>query len=205
MSDIAILHCQKKHISKPIKSQERCFFSTMKVVSVFQSLAESVLFFLCFCLTSHRLLPLLAESRVDFFFLALFVVPVCGVTSLSWQQDCERGRKTFRKKKRCSKAAKQHSHVLAEPLFSAHRLRYATMHTKYNEEWLKQTQGKQIWTRYSSWLPCFLLPSLHVICCPSGFLPVFFFFNIPRPRLNSVLQSYSPFLSLLSVYLEGIN
>lgn len=155
-SHITVFQCWK--ISSVYnRKAEPHFFSTMKVISVFQSLAESVLSFLCFCLTSHRLLPRLAESRVDFFFFG----PLCVVTSLSWR-DYVRGRKTFRKNERkrqkCSKA------VVTEPLFSTHCLRFATMHTKHNKEWLKQTQGKQIRTRYSSWLSSFVLPSLHVIC-----------------------------------------
>lgn len=152
----------------------RCFLfpSAMKAVSVFHSLAESVPFFLCFCLTSHRLLPLLAESSFLFFFL--LSGPLCGaclwcdilvLTTRLWERNKKNLRKRKhekkRKKKTCSKAAKRRSQVLAEPLFfSAHCLRYATVHTKYNEEWLKQTQGKQILTRYSSWLFCVLLPPL---------------------------------------------
>lgn len=115
------------------------------------------------------------------------------MTSLSWR-DYVRGRKTFRKKERkrqkCSKA------VVTEPLFSTHCLRFATMHTKHNKEWLKQTQGKQIRTRYSSWLSSFVLPSLHVIC----FFQFGFFFLIFLSKIKfcfSVLLSTSFYLCTL--------
>lgn len=178
-SHIVILHCHRNHISiqeKSWASWDTLFFHHESGFC-FPKLCRKCAFLPLFNVPSITTSAGWEQSGV--FFPALFVAPVCGVTSLSWQRDCERGGKTFRKKRRkrqkCSKAAKQHSQVLAEPLFSTHRLRYATMHSKYSEEWLKQTQGKQIWTRYSSWLSCFLLPSLHVICCPSAFLPVFFF------------------------------
>ena len=45
------------------------YFLPWKLFLFSQRLADSVLFFLCFCLTSHRLLPRLAVSRVDFFSL----------------------------------------------------------------------------------------------------------------------------------------
>lgn len=167
------------------------------MVCVFQRLAESVLFFRCFCLTSHRLLPLLAESRVNFFSGLLCGaclwcdIPVLTIRLGEWK----------RKKKPLEKdrnAARQQSQELTATLFSSHCLRYAAMHTKYSEEWLKQTHGKQMWTQYSSWPSCFLLPSLYVICHPSASFAVLFIFLI---RFNLVLY---PFYSPLSTVRELI-
>lgn len=85
-SHITVFQCWK--ISSVYnRKAEPHFFSTMKVISVFQSLAESVLSFLCFCLTSHRLLPRLAESRVDFFFLALFVLWHPCPDETMWEEE----------------------------------------------------------------------------------------------------------------------
>ena len=137
------------------------------------------------------------------------MVPVCGVTSSSWQRDCERGiKKTFgknkkntkkkQKEKKCSKAAKQRSQVLAEPLFfSAHCLRYATVQTKYNEEWLKQTRGKQILTRYSSWLSCVLLPPLQSV----AFLLFYQFYYLKFLSKDWILFFFSPPSISFSFYL----
>lgn len=169
----------KNHICVQQKSWANweVLFSTMKVASVFQSLAESVLFFLCFCLTSHRLLPLPAESRESVFFRpSLWCLSVvwhpCPDNETMWEE--EKASEKERDKDRNAVRQQSSTAEYSPSLCSAHCLRYATMHTKYNHEWLKQTQRKQIWTSYSSWLPCFLLPSLHVICCPSTFLPAFF-------------------------------
>lgn len=154
--------------------------------------------------------PLIATSAggeqsgffIFFFLLALCVVPVCGVTSLSWK---EKGRNIFRKEKRksekCNKAAEAHRQGLAEPLFATHRLRYATVHSKYNEAWLKQTQRK-----FGLVIPhdSFAFSSL---CCQfSAALLLSLQFNINlNPRLMSFSLFYSLFFFSSSVYLDGIN
>ena len=128
----------------------------------------------------------------------LFVVPVCGVTSLSWQLDYVRGRKTLRKKnwiKDRNAGRQQSSTALTEPLFSTHCLRYATMHSKYNEQWLKQTEKNSFGPPFFSSFCCILSVAL-----PLSFQ--FSSFNIHRPRL---ILFCSLILFSLSVYREGIN
>lgn len=163
----------------------------MKVVSVKQSLEESMLFFLCFCLTSHRLPPLLAESRVIFFFFWPSLWCLSMVWHPSLDKETRRGEEKpseeKKKRKKDRNAARLQSQILTKPLFSTHRLRYATMHGKYNEEWLNQTERKQIWAGYSF---LFLLFFPHFAACNLSSL-CFLSFSIPFPRLNSVLQSYS--------------
>lgn len=191
LSPLTALHCQKNLNTREKLSPHRHTFSLpWKWFPVFQSSAESMLFFLCFCLTSHRLPPLLAESRVIF-----FSGPLCQEEDVTLQTGTTKrlgeGRENLQRKKKHRNAARLKTQILTEPLFSTHRLRYATMHSKYNEEWLNQTERKQIWTRYSF---LFLLVSPHFAACNLSsfcFPSCFFLFNIPFPRLNSVLQSYS--------------
>lgn len=129
---ITILHCWK------ITFEYRYTFFPHN-----ESLAESVLFFLSCCLTSHRLLPLLAKSRGFFFFSS---GPLCGaclccdilvLTKTLGEEKKNLRRKEKREREKDKNAARQLSRALTEPLFSTHCLRCVTMHTKYIDEWLK--------------------------------------------------------------------
>lgn len=107
---------EKSHLyteQKSWASGDTLFF-TMKVVSVFQSFAECVLFFLC--LTSHRLLPLPAESRLDLLFFCPLCVAClwCDILVLTLSLSLWERKKNLQKKRskrqKCSKVAQPSTH-----------------------------------------------------------------------------------------------
>lgn len=196
ISHAAVLRCWKIPSAHSRREEAaEAYFPTTKVLSVCCSAEKCAflsLFFLLLLLFNVPSITTSAgwERRVLFFFffyfLPLFVLPVCRVTSPSWnkrgrKKRCsEKGGGVETKIQRGSEAARPST--LSQSLLAqthTHSLRYAT---KHNREWFKQTQGKLIfWARYSSWLSCFPSRPPHVIFFPSDFHPL---------RLNVPLSGY---------------
>lgn len=105
LSPLTALLCQKNLNTREKLSPHRHTFSLpWKWFPVFQSSAESMLFFLCFCLTSHRLPPLLAESRVIFFFW-----PSLWCLSVVWHPPLD--KETRRREEKPSEKKKKNTEM----------------------------------------------------------------------------------------------